>query len=400
VGDAWKANRLQLQVSLRSRAAFNAAKKATEMTVTKKAKFKTEHVGYGHTKSKTVTPEVMELALDRPSKKGTKGILTAYLSSEFETDRGMGVLRVEMIFRPFREQEYSKTTYKPKPVNKPSNPGNPTMKPKLDEVAVRELELYVDNTRSLYDQKVKIFWKSMAAKVARKRYDHEKAVYGFLHLADRAAKQYAKEFGGTWHTMFPKPERMEVARTLRDEFEDMVQTEPEELAPLLPKKYSVADLHFSNPKKARPKKRRVRKKKVTLSVETTTPAANPKRKRRRKTATKKKVAKKRTVRKKVAKKKVRKRAAPTKKTARKKTARKRSSRGKSVITYMEYRRAKYSVKSAPRTAFPKSVATRTMKSETLKMGEKRTGKGTGKKYAVWVSKKTGKVTGVQKLNRK
>lgn len=78
------------------RAAFNIARKVTSMDRVSRAKFHRVQAGYCDYKSMTKDPEVLEKKLP------DRGILTALLHSEFEANRGIGVLKVEVIFRPYK----------------------------------------------------------------------------------------------------------------------------------------------------------------------------------------------------------------------------------------------------------------------------------------------------------
>jgi hypothetical protein len=74
-----------------------------------------------------------------------------------------------------------------------------------------ELVLYADNDSSLYRQK-EAFLANMHRKMKRGTYDHAKGRKLWMYYVDRAAKQYAKEFGGTWNKDFPRSDREEAAR--------------------------------------------------------------------------------------------------------------------------------------------------------------------------------------------
>jgi hypothetical protein len=61
-----------------------------------------------------------------------------------------------------------------------------------------------------------------------------------MYLVDEAAKKYTKEFSSTndvWHQLFPIDVRREVAKDLRDSFEDDVKTEEYDFQEMIPKKY-------------------------------------------------------------------------------------------------------------------------------------------------------------------
>ena len=97
-----------------------------------------------------------------------------------------------------------------------------SIKTALDSTAVRELELYIDNTSELYPQKQSIF-KNLYLKKDKDSYDPALAPKAMMYLVDAGAKLYLKEFGSAGDridSMFPRAERMEVAKGLVAEFED------------------------------------------------------------------------------------------------------------------------------------------------------------------------------------
>lgn len=116
--------------------------------------------------------------------------------------------------------------------------GGPVVDEGVDQHAVRELELYIDNDRQIYKDKWENFYSSLTRKLAAGKYDRNQAVKLMGYLVDRAAKQYAKEFGGTWNQIFSVATRKAVAEGQRDEFEDVVRDSPEDLAKWVPKKYA------------------------------------------------------------------------------------------------------------------------------------------------------------------
>lgn len=112
----------------------------------------------------------------------------------------------------------------------------------VDKHAADELELYIDNTYSLYKEKEGTYAKNAIAKVARGVYDSAQAAKLFLYLVDRAAQQYNKEHGssgpyrgGSSFGIFDKGTRMAVAKELVKSFEDSARRG--EYEALLPKKY-------------------------------------------------------------------------------------------------------------------------------------------------------------------
>ena len=107
----------------------------------------------------------------------------------------------------------------------------------LDKDAIRELELYIDNTKKLYDVFMNMA-KNLVNKQARGIYDSNKAVKLFEYLALQGAEAYVKEHGSKNDRatdMFPKAERTEVAKGLRDYFE--AEAELGNFDSLLAKKY-------------------------------------------------------------------------------------------------------------------------------------------------------------------
>lgn len=76
-----------------------------------------------------------------------------------------------------------------------------------------ELILYADNDSHLYRQK-DAFLSNMYRKMKSGRYNPELGRKLWMYYVDRAAKQYAKEFGGTWNKLFPRSERLKAASVL------------------------------------------------------------------------------------------------------------------------------------------------------------------------------------------
>lgn len=54
---------------------------------------------------------------------------------------------------------------------------------------------------------------------AKGTYDRELAVKGLLHAVETGARDYCREFGGRWCTMFMPADRLAVAQALRDDME-------------------------------------------------------------------------------------------------------------------------------------------------------------------------------------
>ena len=100
-----------------------------------------------------------------------------------------------------------------------SSPRGGNMHEAIDETAKRELELWIDNTQSIYRQKLDI-QKTLKVKVKRGKYNSSLAPKLWMYLVDRAAQSYVKEFGGSVRQMFPKPLRLALATELAREYEE------------------------------------------------------------------------------------------------------------------------------------------------------------------------------------
>lgn len=83
-----------------------------------------------------------------------------------------------------------------------------------------ELKIYIDNDYQLYSGQRKSIVDNLLKKKNAGKYDSAKSVKLWEYLVESGAKKYAKEFGGTWHSMFSVADRKQVARELRDDFED------------------------------------------------------------------------------------------------------------------------------------------------------------------------------------
>lgn len=94
---SWFAFLVPLGSSSPIRRAFDRAKEDLEAGLIQRAEFRTCKESYSGRKTKTKDPEVLQLRLDN-------GILLILLTSEYEKDRGLGVLGVEVAFRPYRDK--------------------------------------------------------------------------------------------------------------------------------------------------------------------------------------------------------------------------------------------------------------------------------------------------------
>jgi len=89
----------------------------------------------------------------------------------------------------------------------------------VDEIAARELYLYIDNDADLYRQQHTPIIKNYVRRKKKGTYDHTLAIKGMFNLATNGAKKYAQDFGGQWNEQFDVPTRMRTAELLTEEFE-------------------------------------------------------------------------------------------------------------------------------------------------------------------------------------
>jgi len=80
----------------------------------------------------------------------------------------------------------------------------------VDQDALTELDLYLENTSELYAQKQAIL-RNLQKKIDKGQYDHALAPKLWLYWVDEGAKRYAKEFGGKWNEIFNKATREALA---------------------------------------------------------------------------------------------------------------------------------------------------------------------------------------------
>jgi hypothetical protein len=90
-----------------------------------------------------------------------------------------------------------------------------------DDAAARELILFAENDGDLYRRTTQPILRNLTTKKAQGKYDSEKAVQGFMYLAEAGARAYAKNFDieRNWHVIFPIAVRRAAATHWRDEFE-------------------------------------------------------------------------------------------------------------------------------------------------------------------------------------
>ena len=90
------------------------------------------------------------------------------------------------------------------------------MKTIVDKEAARELELYTENTRRIYDAYTVPTIRNLTRKAKAGKYDREKACKAWERVAEAAAKLYCKEFAEptAWHMVFNAATRRAVAANL------------------------------------------------------------------------------------------------------------------------------------------------------------------------------------------
>lgn len=96
----------------------------------------------------------------------------------------------------------------------------PRMPLAADEQAARELELFIENDRQLFEGMFKPIVKNLANRMAKGEYEREKAVKAFRYLIDEGSKRYLKEFGGPGYNryVFSPATRDAVARSFEQGF--------------------------------------------------------------------------------------------------------------------------------------------------------------------------------------
>jgi hypothetical protein len=94
----------------------------------------------------------------------------------------------------------------------------------VDEVAIENLDLFIENTGELYPQKKQIL-ENVRRRIANGTYDPALAPQLWLYWVDAGAKRYAIENGGSWSRMFPLALREKLAARVatREYNEIMIQ---------------------------------------------------------------------------------------------------------------------------------------------------------------------------------
>jgi len=87
----------------------------------------------------------------------------------------------------------------------------------VDDVAKRELELYIENTSELYPQKQAII-ANLQKKRAKGKYDPEKAPKLWEYWVDEGARRYQREFGSD-SPIFNRATKRALAEELAKQYE-------------------------------------------------------------------------------------------------------------------------------------------------------------------------------------
>ena len=95
-------------------------------------------------------------------------------------------------------------------------------KESFNEISVRELKLYEENDSNLYFKSKTPIYNNLDKKRTKGTYDPKKAEVAFKHHADKSAKAYEKEFGSGSSVIFSPADRRQVAKELRQEYENTV----------------------------------------------------------------------------------------------------------------------------------------------------------------------------------
>ena len=90
---------------------------------------------------------------------------------------------------------------------------------------MEELKLYIDNDSRLYNGTYIPILKNLSKKKKKGKYNSSLAMKGFVYLVNDGAKKYVKEFGGNDRDIFPKRQRIMLAKDYVDEFEQIFKNQ-------------------------------------------------------------------------------------------------------------------------------------------------------------------------------
>lgn len=94
-----------------------------------------------------------------------------------------------------------------------------------DEIAAKEIELYLENDEDLYRQQFLPIIENIKRKMKSGRYDHSLAPKLWMYFVDNGVKKYIKEFGSPGNridTILTKKDRMTLAQKLADCYYDEI----------------------------------------------------------------------------------------------------------------------------------------------------------------------------------
>jgi hypothetical protein len=111
----------------------------------------------------------------------------------------------------------------------------------------RELKLYLDNDRELYERLMRDYYGNLVKKLAAGRYNRALSPKLFMYFVEVAARSYCRDHCSSereWSQVFDKATRMEVAEELADDFEADIREsgDMEFITKHIPKKYRGVDL--------------------------------------------------------------------------------------------------------------------------------------------------------------
>lgn len=90
---------------------------------------------------------------------------------------------------------------------------------------VRELVLYITNNGDMYRGIIDSTVKNLRRKIKRGIYDEQRAIDAWMYVADEGVRRYDREFGSGRGslTFLDKPTRREIAKELKDEYDEYVR---------------------------------------------------------------------------------------------------------------------------------------------------------------------------------
>jgi len=90
---------------------------------------------------------------------------------------------------------------------------------------MEELKIYIDNDSQLYNSRYIPILKNLSKKKLNGKYNKSLAAKGFVYLVNDGANKYVKDFGGNARDIFPKRQRIMLAKDYVDEFEQQFKNQ-------------------------------------------------------------------------------------------------------------------------------------------------------------------------------